>query len=90
MKLPARRAVLILLHCTEAYPLNKSDIRSFAINRFLTKLFKTTSGSLKNATFFGVTLHSSLISCKTDKVISKIKFVENSFCSLFSSVILIS
>jgi len=78
----------ILLYGTAVCQVSKSDTDSFdfAINRYLMKLFKTNNINIidKCRVHFGVILRSSLITSRTVNFMSKLQFLENSFCSLFN------
>jgi len=86
--LVTHKCLPILLYGTEVCPVSKSDTNyfDFATNRFLMKLFKTNNINVieECRVNFGVILLSSLITSRTIKFMSKLQFLENSFCNIFN------
>jgi len=88
INLVTHKCLPALLYGTEVCPVSKSDTYSFdfATNRLLMKLFKTNNINIieECRVNFGMILPSSLVTRRTFKFMSKLQFLENSFCSIFN------
>lgn len=90
LQLFATKCLPVLLYATEVCPLTKNDLSSldFAVNRFLFKLFKTSSIQIINDAryFFGFKLPNELIVSRVATFKQQILLNNNLLCRVFSTV----